>query len=458
MTTPHTITEAARLIRDDALTPLELLDRCLEKIDELDPKVHAWVVVDREGARQAAVLATDELSRGIDRGPLHGIPLGVKDIIDVAGLPTLAGSKVRANVPAERDAFIVAKLREAGAVLLGKTVTTEFASFDPSPSRNPWHLNHTPGGSSAGSAVAPACDMCFAALGSQTGGSIIRPASYCGVASLKPTWGRLSLRGIVPLAYHLDHPGVLARSVADLELTYRAIAGFDDADPMSVRRGQGSAGDDIYQVDFDAPSMPRIGLARDYFFEKSNDNVRRGVTAGVDRLRKAGAAVQAVMMPKSFAGVHKAHRLIMAVDAAAYHRETFSARRAEYGPRISELLDEGLAANAGDYSRALELQFQFRRDVERLIAEQQLDVLLMPAVSNTAPPLDTTGDVSFQAPWSFAGLPVVSLPCEFGDDDLPVAMQLVGTAWNEGPLLAVAKWCESVIGFERRAAEVRAGK
>ncbi|MBL9082538.1 MAG: amidase [Planctomycetales bacterium] len=441
------IAAAAELLRKQELTPVGLLDQCLARIDLLDSEVRAWALVDREGARAAAEQATTELASGIDRGPLHGIPIGVKDIIDVRGLPTFAGAKVRPNIPAPSDAFVVAKLREAGAVIVGKTVTTEFASFDPSPARNPWNAKRTPGGSSAGSAVAPVCGMCFAALGTQTGGSIIRPASYCGAAGLKPTWGHLSLQGIIPLAYHLDHPGVLARSVGDLELTYRALVGFDATDACSVRGAQTPPSADIYQAEIDAVGVPRLGVVRDYFFDRSTDNVRKGVTEAMDRLRKAGATVSAVTLPKAFADVHRSHRLVMAVEAAAYHRETFLARRADYGPRISELLDEGLAATAVDYSRALEHQLQFRRAMEQMLAEQQIDALVMPAVSNTAPPLETTGDPTFQAPWSFAGLPVVSIPCELGDDDMPVALQFVGPSWSEGSLLAVAAWCEREIGF-----------
>ncbi|MBA4017934.1 MAG: amidase [Pirellula sp.] len=455
MTLPLSISAAGAMLRSGELTPVALLDQCLARIDALETDVRAWVVVDRSAARAAAEQARDELVSGFDRGPLHGIPLGVKDIIDVAGLPTMAGAKVRPEVPATRDALVVRKLREAGAVLLGKTVTTEFASFDPSPTRNPWNLKRTPGGSSSGSAAAAACGMCFAALGTQTGGSIIRPASYCGVAGLKPTWGRLSLRGVVPLAYHLDHPGVLARTVGDLALTYRALVSFDALDPCSAARPQAAGGDDAFQTELDPAGMPRLGVVRDYFFDKSNDNVRRGVTAGMDRLRKAGASVSVVSMPKEFVDVHRSHRLIMAVDAAAYHRETFQARRGDYGPRISELLNEGLAATAVDYSRALEHQLQFRRAIENLLLEQQLDALVMPAVSNTAPPLDTTGDPTFQAPWSFSGLPVVSLPCELGDDDMPISIQLVGAPWSEGPLLATAAWCEEAEHFRHQPPIVR---
>ncbi|MGC3968524.1 MAG: amidase family protein [Pirellulales bacterium] len=284
-----TIAAAGELLRRQELTPVDLLTQCLKQIDAFDAEVRAWVTVDREGARAAAEVAAKELASGVDRGPMHGIPIGVKDIIDVRGLPTLAGAKVRPSTPALKDAFVVSKLRDAGAVILGKAATTEFASFDPSPTRNPWNQKRTPGGSSAGSAAAPACGMCFAALGTQTGGSIIRPASYCGVSSIKPTWGRLSLQGIVPLAYHLDHPGVLARNVGDLELTYRAMTGFDANDACSLRGTLSPASSDMYQTEIDVVGAPRLGVVRDYFFDRSTDNVRKGVTDAMDRMRRNGS-------------------------------------------------------------------------------------------------------------------------------------------------------------------------
>lgn len=437
----QSISEAAAALRNGSTTPRDLVEACLKRIDELEPRIRAWVVVDTDGARKAADVAADELRRGVDRGPLHGIPLGIKDIVDVAGFPTLAGAKVRSSQPAASDAYIVTGLRDAGAIVLGKTVTTEFASFDPPPTRNPWNAERTPGGSSSGSAAATAVGMCFAAIGSQTGGSIIRPASYCGVCGLKPTWGRLSLNGIVPLAFHLDHPGPIALSVADLEIVYRPMRGYDPDDPCSQRR-----------VDKDPPKLkrlpkPKLGIVGGFFDERAADGVRRCFAAAVERWRKAKATIENLELPKSFTGVVAAHRMIMAVEAAAYHRETYAARKAEYGPRVASLIEEGLAAKVTDYARALELQLRFRRDVERLLEETGVNALAMPAVSNTAPPADTTGDPSFQAPWSFTGLPVVSMPSGLGEDGLPAALQLVGPAWQELPLLATAAWCEKAIGF-----------
>src|SRR5437588_1003136 len=206
-----TIHAAAADIRAGRLSPVDLLEECLGRIDRLEERVRAWVLVDRDGARAEAKRLTDELRRGQYRGPLHGIPIGIKDIFDVFDWPTAAGSRLWANSIARQDATVVRKLREAGAVFVGKTVTTQYASFDPPPTRNPWNPQRTPGGSSSGSAAAVAMGMCLGAVGTQTGGSIIRPASFCGVCGFKPAYGDLSCDGIVPFAPILDHPGPVPR-------------------------------------------------------------------------------------------------------------------------------------------------------------------------------------------------------------------------------------------------------
>src|SRR5690242_18946301 len=221
-----TIHAAAADIRAGRLSPVDLLESCLGRIDRLEERVRAWVLVDRDGARAEARRLADELKRGQYRGPLHGIPIGIKDIFDVFDWPTAAGSRLWANSVARQDATVVRKLREAGAVFVGKTVTTQYASFDPPPTRNPWDLTRTPGGSSSGSAAAVATRMCLGALGSQTGGSITRPASYCGVAGCKPSYGYVSCHGVVPLAHSMDHPGPIARCVRDLAILLQTI--FDE--------------------------------------------------------------------------------------------------------------------------------------------------------------------------------------------------------------------------------------
>jgi aspartyl-tRNA(Asn)/glutamyl-tRNA(Gln) amidotransferase subunit A len=237
---PLTITEAAGFIRRGELTPSELLEQCFARIDRYEQRVRAWVYLDRERARAEAERLTAELKAGQNRGSLHGIPIGVKDIIDVFDMPTGCGSKLWANSYARRDATVVERLRQAGAVIMGKTVTTAFASFDPPVTRNPWNLNCTPGGSSSGSAAAVACGMCLGALATQTGGSITRPASYCGVCSIKPTYDRVHVDGVMPLAPSMDHVGAMANCVRDVGLLYRIIAGDMDYTKYGVKLGRGS--------------------------------------------------------------------------------------------------------------------------------------------------------------------------------------------------------------------------
>jgi len=436
-----TIHGASEALRTGRTTSRALVDACLARIEQFEERVHAWVLVDAEGARREAARLDDELATGRRRGPLHGIPLGIKDIIDVAGWPTLAGSRLRIGNIAAHDAPVVARLREAGAVILGKTVTTEFASFDPPPTRNPWNLERTPAGSSSGSAAAVALGMCIAAMGSQTGGSITRPAAYCGVAGCKPTYGRVSLSGILPLSFHLDHPGPIARDVTDLAIMLSAIAGYDADDPISV---------DVPASNYaEAPARenpPRLAALTGFFVDAAAPDVRQSVDTALDQLAAAGAKIERFPPPASFAEVIANHRRIMAIDAAQHHRGNFPERRAEYGPCVAALMDEGLATKLVDYAEALEHQLRFARDLARQLAG--FDALVTPATTTTAPGLETTGDPRFNAPFSYAGLPTVCFPCGLStSDQLPVGLQLIGRRWEEGPLLSTAQWCERTIGF-----------
>jgi len=428
MATPITIQEATRAIRAGRLTPGDLLERCLAQIRGHEAAVRAWALVDEDGARQAAAERTREAERGRWRGPLHGIPIGVKDIIDVKGLPTRAGSPLLGHEPAAADAPVVAALRRAGAVILGKTVTVEFACFDPSPTRNPWNLSHTPGGSSSGSAAALAMGMCLGALGTQTGGSLVRPSAYCGVATCKPTFGRLSTQGIVPVSASLDHPGPMARTVGDVALLLGCLFGKPNWRPLGPA------------------SAPRLGLVETTLLMDCDAAVQRTTQAAMEQLARAGADIQPIALPSRFAEAMKMHRCIMSVEAAAEHRERFAAHRGQYGPLIAALLDEGLAISAVDYVEAKAWHRDFRREAARLL--DGLDALAMPSTPTTAPPtLATTGTPHFQAPWSLGRLPVVSLPCGLADDGLPVALQLIGRRNGEARLLEIAAWCEASLGF-----------
>ncbi|HEX5272993.1 MAG TPA: amidase, partial [Gemmataceae bacterium] len=353
MTTIHA---AAADIRAGRLSPVDLLETCLERIDRLEDRIRAWVLIDRDGARAEARRLADELKRGQYRGPLHGIPIGIKDIFDVFDWPTAAGSRLWANSVARQDANVVRKLREAGAVFVGKTVTTQYASFDPSPTRNPWNPERTPGGSSSGSAAAVATGMCLGALGSQTGGSITRPASYCGAAGCKPSYGRVSCEGVVPLAHSMDHPGPIASCVRDLAILLQSL--FDETNF--------SAPDLLAALDGEI-EPPEICRLRGLFDDRAEPAVRGMMDEVTGALRARGCEVEETALPASFSEVVENHRVVMAVEAAQFHERRLRKHPEDYGPNITRLLNEGLACPATEYARVKEHQGRLGSELGNLL-------------------------------------------------------------------------------------------
>ena len=421
-----TVTEAAKRIKDGQLTPLDLLESLLARIEELEPRLDAWVTVDVEGARKAAKILTREAKNGDLRGLLHGIPVGVKDIYDTMGLKTTMGSPIYADHVPDRDAVIVTKLREAGAVILGKTETTEFAYLDPAPTRNPWNTGHTPGGSSSGSAAAIAAKMCPLAFGTQTGGSVMRPASFCGVAAIKPTHDLLSREGIYPQSWSLDHVGFMARSVEDLKLTLGALTGVETQ--PRIRK-------------------PRIGIPTAYFNEAGTEEVTRNYEETVKRLRSAGAEIIDFNLPASFRVVHSAHRVIMFAEAAAVHEAKFRETPTLYRPNMQGEVYSGLLIPSSTYLHAQRIRGRFREEMTASMGG--LDALLTPTAPTTAlKGLASTGDAAFNAPWSFAGFPTVTIPSGLAGDGLPLGVQLIAKPYEEAKLLDVAAWCESALPFD----------
>lgn len=430
--------DAARSVRRKELSPLELVDAALARIAEVDDRVLAWALVDADGARAAARLATEEATHGVLRGPLHGVPFGAKDIFHSAGLRTEAGSRVMAGFVPRDDATAVARLKAAGAILLGKLHTTEFATYDPAPTRNPWNLACTPGGSSSGSAAAVAARMIPLALGTQTIGSNVRPASYCGLVGLKPTFGRISTRGVMPLSYTQDHVGLMARSVEDVALALGVVAGRDPADPSSAPV---PVPDYLERITRRRP--PRIGLLEELLGRASEDVVRVTGSA-IDRLTRAGATVDAAKLPPSFAAVFAAAYLISRSDTASIHAERFAASAELYRPAIRSAIEMGMLIPGDLYVRSLRIRRQFRRELAPLL--ERYDVLLTPTTPTPAPEGMATGDPQFQVPWSLSGLPSITVPCGLSASGLPLGIQLVGAMFAEAELLAAAAWCENVLG------------
>ena len=437
-----------RALRAGDLGPVEILDECLERIEASESEVGAWVEVDADGARRAAVRQA-ELPREEARGlPLLGIPIGVKDIIDAAGLPTKAGSALRVDHRAERDAPIVKILRELGAIILGKTETTQFATRDHARTRNPWNLDRSPGGSSAGSAAAVASGMCPVALGSQTGGSITRPASFCGVASFKGAWGAWPLEGVLPVSQHLDHVGPMARSVADLALLWTLVEARlrPEQAADSSRRSAAILAGEWYRC---AP--PRLAVIEEYFHETSEPSALDAFRACIARLEAAGATIERLGLPPSFAGMHANHGLVMAVEAAEVHRRDFAERPDTYRPGITHLIEQGLSASAVDYRAARVHQQRFTADLAAALdAPVGPVVALSPATVSSAPPFEDhyTGDAQFNSVWSFSGLPTCGVPACLGEDGLPLGLQL-GAARESFGLFQAAAWCEAVLEFPR---------
>ncbi len=448
---PATITAASELIRKGELTPSELLEQCLARIDRFERKIHAWVYLDREGARVDAQRLTDELKRGQNRGPLHGIPVGIKDIIDVFDMPTGCGSKLWANSYARRDATCVQRLRQAGAIIMGKTVTTAYASFDPSITRNPWNLERTPGGSSSGSAAAVACGMCLGALASQTGGSITRPASYCGVCSLKPTYGRVSVDGVLPLAPSLDHVGVMANCVRDLAILFESIAGTDGQ--YGIAKAIPAA---TLQIDGKLPAdtqrfPPKFVRLHGFFDELIEPDFMTAMESFVYKLRspppKDSWETHAVP-PVAFADVLRDHRIIMSVEAAQFHGDRLANHPKDYPPRIRELVEEGLRMKAVEYRNARSNQFSLESQMDGPASWSGF--YLTPASTGPAPDLSTTGNPAYNSPWSYTGMPTVSIPIDFTKDGLPLSAQVVGGTDFDASLLAAAAWAELACRFQRR--------
>lgn len=439
-----TATEAAAQIQAGQLSPVELVRALLARIERLEPELRAWVTLDAEGALEAARAAEQTARRGgSELGPLHGVPIALKDIYYVKGLPTTAGFGPLADFVPDRDAAAVQKLRAAGAIVLGKTVTTQFAYADPPPTRNPWRADRTPGGSSSGSAAAVAARMVPLAIGSQTAGSILRPAAYCGAIGLKPSYGRVSKRDVLPLAWSLDHVGPITRSVEDAALLLQVLAGHDPADPHSADR----AVPDYRAALASVSGPPRLGLLPE-LLERAQPDVQAHSQDVARRFAAAGAVVRELRLPAPFDLLLAVHRVTMQTEAAAVHAIGIAEQAEAYSPRIRAEAMVGQIIPGPAYVHTQRVRRRLGRQVDALLEE--VDGLLLPTASNVAPTPETTGDNSFQVPASLLGLPAISLPSGVGEAGLPFGTQLVASRFDELTLLRIARWCESALDYEGR--------
>jgi aspartyl-tRNA(Asn)/glutamyl-tRNA(Gln) amidotransferase subunit A len=437
-----TVAQAARQIAQGDLSPVELSESLLGRIEALEPNLKAWVYLDREAVLTEARKKAEQVKPGAALGPLHGVPIGLKDIYYTAGIPTTACSRLYADFVPEYDATTVTLMKNAGALMLGKTVTTEFACLDPSPTLNPWNPAHTPGGSSSGSAVAVSVKMCAAAMGSQTIGSVLRPASYNGVVGFKPTLGRVSRHGIIPVSWSLDTAGWLTRNVEDAALLLNVMAGPDPLDPVSPVMEP-----DDYLRAATNPNPPRIGLLRGYFHENSDAETRAHTEQIAEKLARAGATVEEITLADSIETAMDDQRLIMAVEGGAFHQDMFRTRSEEYQPLLREMLRLGLETSSADYSRALERRLRFIADMKD--ASAKADVLLTASTPTPAlADLTNTGNSMYQGPWTSCGLPAISIPSGLASSGLPFGIQLASAHFQEASLFAAASWCESALNVQ----------
>jgi Asp-tRNA(Asn)/Glu-tRNA(Gln) amidotransferase A subunit family amidase len=433
--------EAARRIRAGSLSPSNLLAACLKRVDAVEPRVGAWVRLDRDAAARVAVQRDIEAREGRFMGPLHGVPIALKDVFDAAGVPTTSGAPAWATHTPTSDAASVARLRGAGAVPMGKLTTTPFAYFDPSATRNPWNAEHTPGGSSSGSAAAVAARMVPLALGAQTVGSVLRPAAYCGVVGFKPTHGRISAAGVLPLAESLDHVGVFARAVEDCALALSVLAGRDPADRHTRAEPVGD-----YLAAVAGADAPRLGVLVP-LLARAAPEMGKHLETVAQGFEAAGARLVAVSPPPSFAALSEAGTTVLRAEAAAAHASLYTRHAAGYPPRMKELIDLGRRVSATEYLAAQATRRAARGEMDALAG--RYDALLAPVIGAPAPRgLAETGDPSFCAPFTFAGLPAIALPTAVDASGLPLSVQLIGAAWGESRLLATAAWCERAIAFD----------
>ncbi|PYM42824.1 MAG: amidase [Candidatus Rokuibacteriota bacterium] len=427
-------TDAAQLIRDDVISSEQLVEACLDRVRETDGRIEAWAFLDPEHALGQARAADERRLGGGPLGPLHGIPVGLKDIIDTADMPTENGSPLHAGRTPSRDAPVVSMLRGAGAVIMGKTVTTEFASAFPNKTRNPHDPAHTPGGSSSGSAAAVAAGMVPLALGSQTGGSTIRPASFCGVYGFKPTHGLIPRHGMFMISRTLDHVGLFARTIEDIALLASLLVGYDERDPDTRPRARIP----FVEVAAEEPPLPPMfAFVKTARWDRVAGDAREAFAELTERL---GDRVEEIELSSGVEAALDWHRTIMEVELAANLTREWNEGRAHLSASIRPRIERGRTTRALDYLAALAHLPELHEGFAELFS-QRYDAILTPASTGTAPAgLDTTGDPAFCSLWTLCGMPAISVPLMQGENGLPLGLQMVGPRHGDARLLRTARW------------------
>ena len=457
-----TTADLAPLIQSRKLSSAELTETLLRRIETLNPRLNAFVTITADEALAAAKQADNELSRGHYRGPLHGIPMALKDLIATRGVRTTAGSKILADWVPSYDATVVNRLREAGAVLVGKTGTHEWAYGGTCNNiffgaiHNPWDTERIPGGSSGGSGVAVASGMCPIALGSDTGGSVRGPASFCGIVGLKQTFGLVSKHGVVPLSWSGDHVGPLVRSVRDSALVLQAIVGHDPKDGTTIKAG---ITDYTSKLGASIKGL-KIGLPTTPYYQIPDSQVAKGYHDAVEVLKGLGAEIREVPFEEARLAA-MAHAVMVGVEAVQYHRPYLASRLQDYSEEISNLLLMGLFYSGADYVWSLRVRTYIRRWMADIMA--QVDLLALPTVGFRPPRIGEArtsangrsvdiarGMIRYMILANFTGQPVISVPCGFTDDNLPIGLQLMGRPFDEVTVLQAAHAYEQATPWATR--------
>jgi len=425
--------DVARAIREGLFSSAELVEACLARVREVDAQVQAWAFLDPEHALKQARDADLWRGEGKPLGPLHGVPVGIKDIIDTGDMPTENGTVLHAGRMPVEDATLVSRLREAGAVIMGKTVTTELATYAPGKTRNPHNPEHTPGGSSSGSAAAVASGMVPLAVGTQTNGSVIRPAAYCGVYGFKPTFGLIPRHGILRQSRWLDQVGVFARSAEDLALITEQLIAFDETDPdtrpLARPRLSATAAED-------PPLRPWLAFVKTPMWDRAEQETQE---AFAELTAHIGEQVEEVELPEKFKEATHWHHTIMEADIAKSFHEEYERGAEKLSASLRGQIERGRGVAAVDYNRALEMIPALNRALDELFAHRY-DAILTPATTGTAPRLESTGDPIFCTLWTLCGMPAVTLPLMQGENGMPLGAQLVGRRGDDARLLRTARW------------------
>ncbi|MCG8511726.1 MAG: amidase [Rhodospirillales bacterium] len=436
-----TAAQAAAAIRDGDIRSEDLIESCLERIDDREETVQAWIYLDKDYALEQARKADLARKSGSPLGPLHGVPVGIKDILDTHDMPTEDGTILHAGRRPTDDSTVVSLLRQAGAVIMGKTVTTELAVYSPGKTRNPHNPDHTPGGSSSGSAAAVADKMVPLAVGTQTNGSMIRPASYCGVVGFKPSHGKVSRHRVLRQSPPLDTIGVFARTVEDAALISDAIMVFDERDPHMRIGGRPKM---METVQSQPPVEPDIAFIKSPVWDQADADIHDGFEELAAHL---GERADEVTLSETFGYVHDWHRTIMEADLAKNFLVDEQKGRDKISDRLCEMMDRGKTHTAVAYNEAVDHVAVLNNLLEEVY--EKYDAIMTPATTGTAPKgLASTGSPVFCTLWTYCGLPAVSLPLLEGSNGLPIGVQLVGRKGDDARLLRTARWLAESLGEE----------